>query len=311
MIVTCKNCKARFNIDENIIKAAGTKFRCSKCSYVFIVYRSVHDHKPPRQDKTGAGKWTSPAVLDKIITISNQKGGVAKTTTCLNLGTSLTLLKKRVLMIDFDVQANLTFSLGYQNRKSFYDALCSGPDDLSRIIVKTKYPGLWLMPSNKNMALLNRDHFGAKNYEYLLRDRLKLIKEQYDHVLIDTPPSIEFLAINALTCSNLVIIPIQCEYLSAHGADQVVRMINVIRKKTNPGINFRILITMYDETSSVSKLIFSKLEGIYKDKIFKTVIGLDGKVRESQVMNMPVIYYDKRSSSGLEYVGLAREMLKK
>ena len=306
MIIVCRNCKSKFDIAHKFIKAAGFKLKCPNCNYRFIAYRPDPNDKNTRDEKQTdtPNRGTSA----HIIAVCNQKGGVAKTTTCLNLGFSLSLMKKRVLIVDYDVQSNLTFSLGYRNTNSFYEALRSGLENLPRIVIKTRYPNLWLLPSNKNMVLLNKNYFGTTNYEYLLRDGLSFIKDQFDYILIDNPPSIEFLTINAMTASNSVIIPVQCEYLSAHGADQVVKMVKLIRKKTNPRLEFGILITMFDDKSNVSRMIYSKLKALYQQRIFRSQIPIDYKIKESQVMSMPVMHYDKKSKSGMQYVYLAKEI---
>ena len=306
MIIVCRNCKSKFDIAHKFIKAAGFKLKCPNCNYRFIAYRPDPNEKNARDEKQT--DMPNRGTSAHIIAVCNQKGGVAKTTTCLNLGFSLSLMKKRVLIVDYDVQSNLTFSLGYRNTNSFYEALRSGLENIPRIVIKTKYPNFWLLPSNKNMVLLNKNYFGTTNYEYLLRDGLSFIKDKFDYILIDNPPSIEFLTINAMTASNSVIIPVQCEYLSAHGADQVVKMVKLIRKKTNPRLEFNILITMFDDKSNVSKMIYSKLKALYQQRIYHSHIPIDYKIKESQVMSMPVMHYDKKSKSGMQYVYLAKEI---
>lgn len=306
MIVVCEKCQSQFKLDENRIKTSRFKARCSRCHHVFTATK-----KAPAAIPSGAYP-IAPATerRARIISISNQKGGVAKTTTCLNLGISLAMLHKRVLLIDFDVQSNLTISLGYQNMPSFYDMLNAPPQSSTeRFLVKTKYAGLWLLPSNKNMVLLNKKYFGAPNYEYILRNRLNLLQDQFDYILIDTPPSIEFFTLNALTTSDMVIIPAQCDYLSTHGVDQILKLIDLIRQKTNPAVTARMLITMYDERATASQVIFSKLQQIYRDQTFKALVNYDDKLREAQIMSMPVIQYDQSSRSGKQYMDLAQEVL--
>lgn len=307
MIVVCEKCQSRFKLDESRIKTPRFKARCSRCQHVFIAEKPAQIATPPVVDLPTPMETRQPA---KVISISNQKGGVAKTTTCLNLGISLALLRKRVLLIDFDVQSNLTISLGYQNMASFYDMLNASPQEPpENSFVKTKYSGLWLLPSNKNMVLLNKKYFGALNYEYILRDRLSLLRDQFDYILIDTPPSIEFFTLNALTTSDLVIIPTQCDYLSTHGVDQILKLIDLIRQKTNPAITARVLITMYDNRATASQVIYSKLQHIYRDQTFQALINHDDKLREAQIMSMPVIHYDQSSRSGQQYMDLAQEVL--
>lgn len=307
MIVVCQKCQSRFKLDESRIKTDRFKARCSRCHHVFSASKpatveSPLPVNPPPSVPTGSGA--------RVISISNQKGGVAKTTTSLNLGISLALLRKRVLLIDFDVQANLTISLGYQHKPSFYDMLSvSTQDNPDSFFIETQYAGLWLLPSNKNMVLLNKKYFGAPNYEYILRNRLRAVLDRFDYIIIDTPPSIEFFTLNALTTSDLVIIPTQCDYLSTHGVDQILKLIELIRGKTNPAVAARMLITMYDDRATASQVIYNKLQQIYRDRSFRTLVNYDDKLREAQIMSMPVIHYDQNSRSGQQYMDLAQEVL--
>jgi chromosome partitioning protein len=308
MIVVCEKCQSRFKLDESRIKASRFKARCSRCQHVFSATKpapAAPETSPaaapivPQGEKPPAG----------VIAVSNQKGGVAKTTTCLNLGISLAMLRKRVLLIDFDVQSNLTISLGYQNMPSFYDMLNAPREKEERFLIKTQYTGLWLLPSNKNMVLLNKRYFGAPHYEFILQERLKALRNRFDYILIDTPPSIEFFTLNALTASDLVIIPTQCDYLSTHGVDQILKLIDLVRQKTNPAVTPRMLITMYDDRSTASQVIYNKLQQLYRDQTFEALIHYDDKLREAQIMTIPVIHYDQGSRAGKEYMDLAQEVL--
>ncbi len=303
MIITCEKCETRFNLNEKITEKSAFLVRCSRCNNVFTVYKS------PQTEAPLLLKDEVKTFRDKIIAISNQKGGVAKTSTCLNLGISMSLLKKRVLLVDFDVQSNLTISLGYKKTKSFYEVLYSDTDSLSGIIKKTKYPNLWLIPSNSNMALLTKKNSNKRNSGYILRDKLNLIKDRFDQILIDTPPSIEFFTLNALIASSFAIIPSQCEYLSTHGINQVEKIVEIIKQKVDQDIDYKILITMYDAKNTASKVVYAKLKNKYKGKTFNTIIERDNKIQESQIVNLPVIYYDKESRSALQYLSLAKEIL--
>lgn len=308
MIIVCEKCKTGYNLDENIPAKSSFRVRCSRCSHVFTVDKSppneapylLKDEAKPSSDNSGR---------ERIIAISNQKGGVAKTSTCLNLGMSLSLLKNRVLLIDFDVQSNLTISFGYQKTKSFFDVLHSGTDGMPEVIKQTRYPNLWLLPSNSKMALLPQKKLNGNDFGYLLRDRLNLVQDRFDYILIDTPPSLEFFTLNALIASDLVIIPSQCEYLSTHGVNQVEKIIKVIKEKADKALDYKVLVTMYDQEKTSSKVIYTKLKSKYKEKTFNTIIGLDDKIQESQIVNMPVIHYDKNSSSARQYLNLAKEII--
>ena len=306
MIVVCPNCQTRYELADKDVDTHRFNARCIKCQQVFPAYRPVRVEEIKFFDLAATRKWCDH---ENIIAISNQKGGVAKTSTCLNLGLSLAMHDKRVLMVDFDVQASLTLSLGYKETISFYDTLSGKPDDMAQMALQTQYPNLWLFPSNKNMVLLNKKYFGAQNFEFLLKDRLLPIKEQFDYILIDTPPSIEFFTLNALTASQLVIIPSQCDYLSTHGIDQIIKLIELIKTKTNPFIEFRILITMYDNASTASKMICTKLKHLYPGMNYDTLIEMDYRIKEAQIMSMPVIQYNKESRAGKQYLRLAREIL--
>ena len=211
--------------------------------------------------------------------------------------------------MDFDAQANLTLSLGQKQRPTFYDAQKDVGKSLDDFIIETKYPNLWLLPSGRNMVLLNKLYFGARNFEYMLKDRLNAIKNQFDLILIDTPPSIEFFTLNALTASNRVVIPCQCDYLSTHGVDQVLRLISLIREKSNAHIQSRILFTMLDQASQSSRLILSKIKDLYQGQTFNTVIEMDGTLKEAQILSMPAIHYNQQSVAGTQYIELAKEII--
>lgn len=306
MLVVCPNCQTRYQMDDGKINGPTFSARCAKCKQVFSAYNPVQVEQVQFLDLDAARKNFDH---DNIITISNQKGGVAKTSTCLNLGLSLALHDKRVLLIDFDIQANLTISLGYKETTSFYDVLNGGGQDMEEFIVETKYPNLYIFPSNKNMVLLNKKFFGAQHFEFILKDRLLPLKERFDYIIIDTPPSIEFFTLNALTASQLVIIPSQCDYLSTHGIDQILKVIDLIKGKTNPFIESRILITMFDKESTAAKMICSKLKQMYAAMSYSTIIELDPRIREAQIMSMPVLQYNQASKAGRQYFRLAEEIL--
>jgi len=306
MIVVCPSCRTQYELNDRLVQEPTFVARCTKCHNIFSAYRPVRVEEITFVNLSEAKKKTD---LDHVLAISNQKGGVAKTSTCLNLGLSLAMQNKRVLLVDFDVQANLTISLGYKETTSFYDVINADQDAFDKHVVKTKYDNLWLFPSNKNMVLLNKNYFGAPNFEFILKDRLLLLKDQYDFILIDTPPSIEFFTLNALTAAKLVVIPSQCDYLSTHGIDQILKLIQLIKAKTNPNIQARILITMFDKESTASKMICAKLNRLYSGTTFNTLIEMDARIREAQIMSMPVLEYCKQSTAGKQYLELAKEIL--
>jgi len=306
MIIVCQKCRTRFHLDDDATDKSSFVVRCTVCDHLFSAYKPNRVQEITFLSLENARK---DHANDHVMTISNRKGGVAKTTTCLNLGVSLALHNKRVLLVDFDAQANLTLSLGQKQQSTFYDAQKAFDQPLDDFIVTTKYPNLWLLPSGRNMVLLNKLYFGAQHFEYMLKDRLNTVKDKFDYILIDTPPSIEFYTLNALTASNRVLIPCQCDYLSTHGVDQVMRLIKLIRKKANPLIQSRILFTMLDQASNSSRLILSKIKDLYQGQTFNTVIEMDGALKEAQILSMPAIHYSQKSVAGTQYIELAKEII--
>jgi chromosome partitioning protein len=298
MIITCQRCNTKFALNGHRIKTSGSKVRCSKCSYVFTCFKNNFGNTFKKEK--GAAK---------IISLSNQKGGVSKTTTCLNLGVSLARLDKRVLLVDLDVQANLTILLGAHNNRSFYDVLESGAMDISAAVVRTNFARLYLLPSNNQMVLMDKKYFGLENFEYMLKGCLQKVNNQFDYILIDTPPSIGYYGLNALTAADMIIIPCQCEYLSTLGVGQTIKFINLVKAKTNPEVNWKILITMYNKGDTVSQLMVSKMKKTYKKYMLSTIIEMDTKIKEAQVMRLPVGYYDRESVAAKAYLQMAQEIV--
>lgn len=306
MIIKCEQCETRYKLADELITQSIFKVKCSKCSNVFTVHKP-EEIKPLDLPEEAVLPENLPY---KIIAISNQKGGVAKTSTAINLGMSLAMQGKRVLLIDFDMQASLTIAMGLNNQaKTFYDLLHVPGATLANVIIKTKYPGLWLLPSGPNMALLMKKNINQKHFEKILRNKLEGIKDKIDHIIIDTPPSIEFFTLNALMASDFVIIPTQSEYLSMHGVAHIEEVVSIIKQKQNKDIDYKILITMFNQDSTATRVIYNKIKNKYQDKIFNTTIDFDTKLQESQIMNTPVAQYDRNSQSAQQYMALATELV--
>jgi len=306
MIIVCPSCKTRYQISDREVDCQSFIAHCKRCKKIFTAYLPVKIEEIKFRDIEKAKRGRPQS---NIIAVSNQKGGVAKTSTCLNLGLSLSRLRKKILLLDFDVQANLTLSLGYKETHSFYDVL-TGIDPFDHYIVATKYPNLFLFPSNKDMVLLNKIYFGANNFEFILKDSIMSIKSQFDFIIIDTPPSIEFFTINALTVASTVIIPSQCDYLSTHGIDQILKLITLVKSRTNPFIHPRILITMFEKSNATSEMIEAKLKKAYPEILFETIVEKDSLIMESQIMSMPVLEYNAQSKAGKQYNNVALEILR-
>jgi len=307
MIVECKKCKNRYQIDKRVFRGNSAKVRCTGCGFVFKAFlASTKDGVCFNDLLRAKQRWPN-----NIIAVSNQKGGVAKTSTCLNLGISLSMMNKKVLMIDFDIQANLTQLAGHQNKLSFFDLLNADGKTIADVVIQTRYNNLSLLPSSRNMMVINKWLFGAVDYEYLLKDRLAAIKDNYDYILIDTPPSIDFFTINALTAASLVLIPSQCDYFSIRGMDQLLGIIKMVKAKLNPELDTGILITMYDRRSEASKVVYDKIIELHKGRVFRTRIDQDELIKEAQLMSLPVIFYNNKSASGMGYLNLAKELLQR
>jgi chromosome partitioning protein len=304
MIIQCEQCNSRYELDVSRISKPEFKVRCANCNHAFMVRKKLEpDGELLRAEKTGA------AATRQVIAISNQKGGVAKTSTCLNLGMALAQLGKKVLLVDFDVQANLTTSLGFSsNSISFFDILQGGGDNPSPYIHETRYANLSLLPSNSRMALLTKHYMYRPNFEFLLRDRLQWVIERYDFIFLDTPPALDFCTLNALMASDRVLIPTPCEYLSMHGIHKIEDIIKVVQKKSGRDIDYRILISMHDPRSTAAKVIYRKIKDMFKDRVLNTVIELDERMKESQIVNLPVSQYDADCPSARQYRQLAREV---
>lgn len=304
MIVVCQHCETRYSIADDKVKGNRFLARCSRCGNIFSAYRPVAVQQIEFIDFSAARS----ASRTNIIAVSNQKGGVAKTSTSLNVGAALAAAGQKVLLVDFDIQANLSLSLGVREGRSFYDAVKARERSLVSAIRPTGVPNLSLLPSNKGMILLNKKYFHAENFEYMLIDRLQFLTDQFDHILIDTPPSVDLFTLNALTAAGQVIIPCQCDFLSTHGVDQILRLIKMIRGKTNPGIQAKVLITMFDDASAASQMICQKIQGMYPTQTFVNRIPYDNKVKEAQIMGKPVMHYDATSKAGQAYSQLAQEI---
>ena len=301
MLINCQKCDSKLTIDE-AAALPGRKICCPHCNYVFVANSST-------TGSTADVNKVIPQKDAKIIAVCNRKGGVAKTTTVLNMGASLAVYGKRVLLVDFDMQANLSIVLGLTNQEnSFYDLLHSSGSTLSEVVKKTRYKNLWVLPSNSKMALLAKKNLNRQDFVYLLRDQLNSLRKVVDYIIIDTPPSIEFYTLNALMAADFVIIPTQCEFLSVHGVAHIEEAIKVIKKQKNKRLEYAILVTMAEKNSTAGRVMYNKLLEQYSDKVLATQIENDIKMQESQIMNLIVAQYDKKSPSARQYLQLAEEI---
>jgi chromosome partitioning protein len=250
--------------------------------------------------------------MSRVYAIANQKGGVGKTTTVVSLGAYLAAAAKRVLIVDADPQANATSSLGIdknQLRRSIYDALVDDAS-LESTLTLTKRLGLDLIPAAPALAGAEIELVSMMAREHRLRQSLAPLRERYDYVLIDCPPSLGLLTVNALTAAEEVLIPVQCEYLPMEGLAQLLRTIELVRLNLNPKLAVRgLLMTMYDVRTSLSQQVVDEVRSHFPDKTFKTVVPRSVRLSEAPSYGEPILDYSPTSPGGLAYQAVAEEII--
>jgi chromosome partitioning protein len=247
-----------------------------------------------------------------VIAIANQKGGVGKTTTAINLGASLAASEKRTLLIDCDSQANSTGGLGFAKdpaRRSLYQALILN-EPLSRIIQKTDVEGLELLPSDKNLVGAAVELVNADRREYRLKELVEGQRESYAFILLDCPPALDLLTLNALCAADSVLVPIQCEYLALEGVSELLDTLMRIRRTLNPNLSIEgILLTMYDDRTNLSKQVAADLHSFFGSQVFKTVVPRNVRLAEAPSHGKPILFYDIHSKGAEAYMQLAKEVI--
>jgi chromosome partitioning protein len=250
--------------------------------------------------------------LGRIIAVANQKGGVGKTTTAVNLAASLGLSERKTLLIDTDPQGNTTAAIGFPKdpaRRTLYNALLLG-EPLDRVILKTQIDGLDLIAADKNLVGAEVELVAAVNREYQLRNLIEQIRGNYDYVVMDCPPALGLLTLNALTAADSVLVPIQCEYLALEGVSELLDTLMRIRRTLNPNLAIEgILLTMYDERTTLSKQVASDLRSFFGGQIFESIIPRNVRLAEAPSYGKPIHFYDIHSRGAEAYINLAKEVI--
>lgn len=250
----------------------------------------------------------------KIISIANRKGGVGKTTTTINIATALSAINKKVLVIDFDPQGNATTSLGIEKKKgqaSSYNVLI-GTCPAKEAIVATNLPRFDLIPSSPDLAAAEIELVDLPEREFVLKKSLMKLQADYDYILIDCPPSLNLITINALVSANSVIVPLQCEFLALEGLADLVKNINAIKRNFNPNLALQgIILTMFSKQNNLSKMIEADVRKYFGDKVYQTVIPRCVRIAEAPSFGKPILVYDFKSTGAQAYLQLAKEFLQR
>ena len=251
--------------------------------------------------------------MAKVITIANQKGGVGKTTTAINLSACLGVLDKKTLIIDADPQANSTSGVGFEYKKlngSIYDCIINQPENVSEYILETSSPNLFILPAHIDLVGAEIEMINLSNREYIIKNIIESVKENYDYIIIDCSPSLGLITLNALTASDSVIIPVQCEYFALEGLGKLLNTIKIVQNRLNTSLSIEgIRLTMYDTRLRLANQVIEEVKLHFQQLVFNTIIHRNTRLGEAPSHGETIIMHDASSKGAINYLNLAKEVI--